>query len=152
MNELLMTHLNGWKPSISKGKASPKYPNCLHEWLCFNKSSTVNEALGSQIILCFSLETTLLLVQFRFPQTIEPVRQTFKHETQFSVSFTPAQVRPISSRSVKTCMFVFLDLSPRNPVIVSYDDWGVHGVYNHLHFASYLGSMKPFSVSVSQDL
>ena len=70
MKDLRMTHLNGWKPSTSKGKAFPKCQNewniYLHEWLCFYKSSMGNEVPGIQMILCVCFEATFLLVQFRF--------------------------------------------------------------------------------------
>lgn len=44
------------------------------------------------------------------PQTIEPVQQTFKPETQFRISFTPSQVRPIVSRICENLYVFFLDL------------------------------------------
>ena len=37
---------------------------------------------------------------------------------------------------------------PRGPITLSDDE---QGVYNHIRNARYLGSMKPFSVSVRQD-
>ena len=46
--------------------------------------------------------------------------------------------------------FVSLICNPRDPITSSEDDWGVQK--SPLKRKAFIGSMKPFSVSVSQDL